>query len=50
MASEATCPVCESGDRARAFIEKDGWPLFLCDDCDHIFVQPFPSREEMASP
>lgn len=41
------CPVCHSSERVHALMEKNGWPLRWCRGCDHIFVSPAPTRQEL---
>jgi spore maturation protein CgeB len=41
----ATCPVCKEADRSTFFMRKEGYDLFQCTECQHIFVWPIPTVE-----
>ena len=52
----SACPVCGSGSIALSFTgysnrnPADGrsWPVFKCGECEHGFVNPQPTTEELA--
>lgn len=48
MATSQPCPICGSDREVAALIEKDGWPLLRCGSCDHLFVHPRPTDEELS--
>jgi Zn ribbon nucleic-acid-binding protein len=41
----ATCPVCKEADHSTFFMRKEGYDLFQCTECQHIFVWPVPTVE-----
>jgi SAM-dependent methyltransferase len=43
----AVCPVCKQADRSTFFICKDGFDLYRCNECQHIFVWPIPTIETL---
>ena len=43
----AACPVCKQWDRSTFFMCKEGFDLYKCDECQHIFVWPIPSIEAL---
>lgn len=49
MASDppAVCPVCKLADHTSFFMSKEGYDLFRCSDCQHIFVWPMPGIDEL---
>jgi len=47
MEGQASCPICTRP--ASKLLEKLGYPLHRCDECDHIFVAPVPSPDELAA-
>jgi 2-polyprenyl-3-methyl-5-hydroxy-6-metoxy-1,4-benzoquinol methylase len=42
-----TCPICGHRSHVSWLLDKDGWRLFRCRPCDHIFVFPQPSPDEL---
>ena len=45
--SSPSCPVCGHAQDVSWLLEKDGWRLFRCRACDHIFVSPQPTPAEL---
>jgi 2-polyprenyl-3-methyl-5-hydroxy-6-metoxy-1,4-benzoquinol methylase len=45
----AACPVCKHADHSTFFMCKDGYDLYKCTECQHIFVWPIPSIEVLKS-
>jgi 2-polyprenyl-3-methyl-5-hydroxy-6-metoxy-1,4-benzoquinol methylase len=43
----AVCPVCKQPDHSTFFMRKDGYDLYKCTECQHIFVWPIPSIEAL---
>jgi 2-polyprenyl-3-methyl-5-hydroxy-6-metoxy-1,4-benzoquinol methylase len=44
---QAICPVCEQTDHSKFFMRKDGYELYECRECQHVFVWPVPTIEEL---
>lgn len=47
MAEAPACPVCRAPGDVAWLLRKNGWELFRCAACDHIFVDPQPTSEEL---
>lgn len=45
---KTSCRVC-SGKFFSAWGERDGLPLYQCDNCELVFFYPYPSQEELAA-
>lgn len=43
----AVCPVCKQHDDTTLLLNKDGYDLYRCTLCRHIFVWPLPTIEEL---
>lgn len=43
----AACSVCKKPDHSRLLIRKDGYDLYKCSECQHIFVWPIPTIETL---
>lgn len=43
----ATCPVCQVPDDTKFFLSKDGYDLYKCAGCRHLFVWPIPTIEAL---
>lgn len=43
----ASCPVCDQANHSTLFMCKDGYDLYKCTECRHIFVWPIPTIEEL---
>src|ERR1700687_5803451 len=43
----AVCPVCTQADDSTFFMCKDGYDLYKCTKCRHIFVWPIPTIETL---
>lgn len=41
------CPIHESPASVQFLLTKSGYDLYVCRDCDHIFVAPTPSDDEL---
>jgi spore maturation protein CgeB len=41
----AICPVCKRTDHSTFLMRKDGYDLYQCAECQHIFVWPVPTVE-----
>ena len=48
MEAPRSCPVCESSSGPAWCIDKNGYSIQHCADCDHLFVDPLPSSEALA--
>jgi len=45
----AACPVCKQADHSSFLMCKDGYDLYNCAECQHIFVWPIPTIEALKS-
>lgn len=45
--NQAVCPVCKQADHSTFFMSKDGYNLYKCAECQHIFVWPIPTIEAL---
>jgi 2-polyprenyl-3-methyl-5-hydroxy-6-metoxy-1,4-benzoquinol methylase len=43
----AACPICKQADHSTFFMCKDGYALYRCSECQHIFVWPIPTIEKL---
>lgn len=43
----AECPICSQDDHSTFLLHKDGYDLYKCVECHHIFVWPIPDAEVM---
>jgi spore maturation protein CgeB len=43
----AACPVCKQADYSTFLMCKDGYDLYRCTECQHIFVWPIPTIEAL---
>lgn len=48
MQNQRICPVCKSEENSLKVI-KDGYRVFQCSSCTHLFVHPVPSYENLRS-
>lgn len=44
--SEASCPLCESRENERRFVEGE-FSLLRCETCDLLFIDPYPSDKDV---
>lgn len=44
-----TCPICLSLVRAKPFVVKKEFDIYMCRTCEHLFVFPVPDDEELTS-
>ena len=44
---QAVCPVCREAEHSTFFMCKDGYDLYKCTECQHIFVWPIPNIEAL---
>ena len=47
MEQNPTCPVCTQANHCDFFMRKDGYDLYRCSDCQHIFVWPIPTIDQL---
>lgn len=45
--NQAACPVCKQVDHSTFLMCKDGYNLYKCAECQHIFVWPIPPIEAL---
>ena len=43
----ASCSVCKRTDHSAYLMRKEGYDLYKCTECQHIFVWPIPTIEEL---
>ena len=48
MPSSNPCTICRAADNVSWLMNKNGFQLYRCEACDHIFVSPHPSDEELS--
>lgn len=47
LEERVTCPVCRQSDDIAFFLNKEGYDLYKCSLCNHLFVWPVPSIEDL---
>lgn len=47
VSNAETCTICDATDHVSWLMKKNGYDLYRCAGCDHIFVSSLPSNEEL---
>lgn len=45
---EPACPICRADSKVAWLLNKNDYSLYRCADCNHIFVDPLPTQEQLA--